>query len=388
MVAVAVAALTRLGAALAVAGSVHAAWNARRLRVPPSHPPPAGEPVAVLLPVRDEARRVEACLRSVLRQTGVPDLRVLVLDDASTDDTAGVVRRVAGADSRVRLLDGAALPAGWWGKPWACQQLADEACATSPRPDVGDSRMPPGVLVFLDADVVLAPHAVAASVALLRWSGLDLVSPWPRQLAVSPVERLVQPLQQWSWLTTLPLRPAERLGRPSLAAANGQLLVVDRTAYLRADGHRAVRAEMLEDVALLRAVKRSGGRGVVVDGTALATCRMYDGWPALREGYAKSLWSAFGSPGGAAAVLAALALAYLLPPAAALRGSRAGLVGYAAAVAGRVVSARRTGARAWPDALAHPVSVVVFAALVTDSARRKRAGALTARGRPLQHLVR
>ena len=57
------------------------------------------------------------------------------------------------------------------------------------------------MLVFVDADVVLAPHAVAASVALLRWAGLDLVSPYPRQLAVTPAERLVQPLLQWSWLT-------------------------------------------------------------------------------------------------------------------------------------------------------------------------------------------
>ncbi len=239
------------------------------------------------------------------------------------------------------------------------------------------------MLVFVDADVVLAPHAVAASVALLRWAALDLVSPYPRQLAVTPAERLVQPLLQWSWLTTLPLRVAERSARPSLAAANGQLLVVDAEAYRRAGGHRAVRAEMLEDVALLRAVKAAGGRGGVVDGTALATCRMYAGWPDLRDGYAKSLWSAFGSPAGAAAVVAGLAVAYVLPPLAALRGSRVGLVGYAAGVAGRAVAARRTGSRVWPDSLAHPASVVVFGALVATSVRGHRAGTLTARGRPV-----
>jgi len=362
--------LIRLGTGLAVAGAVHAAWNSRRLRVPPADPPPVAEPVALLLPVRDEAHRVEPCLRSLLRQTGVRDLRVLVLDDGSTDGTAEVVRRVAGADPRVTVLDGAPLPDGWWGKPWACQQLADAADDAT-------------VLLFVDADVVLAPHAVASSVSLLRWGGLDLVSPYPQQVAESVAERLVQPLLQWSWLTTLPLRAAEESSRESLAAANGQLLVVDAAAYRRAGSHGAVRDAMLEDVALLRAVKRSGGRGTVADGTALASCRMYDGWPALRDGYAKSLWSAFGSPTGAAVVVATLAVAYVVPPLAALRGSRVGLAGYAAGVAGRVVTARRTGGRVWPDALAHPVSVTVFGVLVGDSVRRHRAGSLTVRGRRL-----
>lgn len=366
--------LTGLGTALAVAGALHAAWNARRLRVPPSDPPEVAEPVAVLLPVRDEAHRVEPCLRSLLAQTGVRDLRVLVLDDGSTDGTVEVVRRVAGDDPRVRLLSGARLPAGWWGKPWACQQLADAAGA-----DVT-------VLVFVDADVVLAPAAAAASVALLRWSGLDLVSPYPRQEAVTVAERVVQPLLSWSWLTMVPLRVAERSPRESLAVANGQLVVVDATAYRRAGGHAAVRRQMLEDVALLRAVKRTGGRGGVVDGTGLATCRMYDGWAELRDGYAKSLWSAFGSPAGAAAVVGVLGLAYVLPPLAGLRGSRVGLVGYAAGVAGRAVAARRTGSRVWPDSLAHPASVATFSWLVAESLRRRRAGRLVVRGRPLDGL--
>jgi hypothetical protein len=121
----------------------------------------------------------------------------------------------------------------------------------------------------------------------------------------------------------------------------------------------------------------------VVDGTALATCRMYDGWADLREGYAKSLWSAFGSPAGAAGAVGALALAYVVPPLAALRGSRTGLAGYLAAVAGRVLVGRRVRSRVWPDALAHPVSVALFGWLTARSVGARRQGALTVRGRPL-----
>ena len=360
-------ALVRLGSAGALLATVHTAVNLRLLRVPPPAPPPVAEPVSLLLPVRDEAHRVEPCLRSLLAQVGVPDLEVLVLDDGSGDGTADVVRRAAGADPRVRLLTGAPLPTGWLGKPHACAQLAAAARGS--------------VLVFVDADVVLAPHAVAATVALLRSASLDLVSPYPRQVALTVAERLVQPLLQWSWLTFLPLRLAERSPRTSLAAANGQLLAVDAEVYRHAGGHAAVRGEVLEDLALMRAVKRAGGRGGVADGTHVATCRMYDGWPDLRAGYTKSLWSAFGSPAGAAATMGLLGLLYVVPPLAALRGSRAGLAGWAAVVAGRALVARRVGGRVLPDVLAHPASVLVLAALTGESLRRRRRGRLTWKGR-------
>jgi hypothetical protein len=197
----------------------------------------------------------------------------------------------------------------------------------------------------------------------------------------------VQPLLQWSWATLLPLGLAESSPRESLVAANGQLLVVDAAVYRRSGGHEAVRGDVLDDVALLRAVKRSGGRGVVVDGTDVATCRMYDDAGSLVEGYTKSLWSAFGSPAGAAAVVAFLSWLYVVPPVAAVAAptSRArtwGLVGYAAGVTGRALVARRTRGRVG-DAFAHPVSVTAFAALVAESWRRHRAGTTTWRGRAL-----
>jgi hypothetical protein len=364
------------GTGLAVLGAAHAALNSRLLRRPDLDPPPAAGRVSVLLPVRDEARRVEACLRALLAQERVPDLEVVVLDDGSTDGTADIVRRVVAedpGDCRVVLATGAPLPDGWLGKPHACASLVTAADPAA------------GVYVFVDADVVLRPRAVAATVALLRERRLDLVSPYPRQLAETAAERLVQPLLQWSWLTFLPLRLAETSGRQSLAAANGQLLAVTATAYRRSGGHGspAVRAAVVEDVALLRALKRSGGRGVVADGTDLATTRMYDGWASLREGYTKSLHDVFGSPAGAAGVGALLGLAYLVPPVAALGGSRVGALGYAAGVGGRVVTARRTGGRALPDALAHPASVAALLGLTASSLHRRRAGTLTWKGRPV-----
>ncbi|MGY1691803.1 glycosyltransferase [Geodermatophilus sp. SYSU D01105] len=356
---------------VAVAGALHAALNAALLRRPPSSPPPVRRPVTVVLPVRDEEAQVGGCLAAVLAQQGVPDLRVVVVDDGSTDGTAAVVRSVP--DPRVRLVPAPEPPPGWLGKPHACAAGAasDEAA--------GD-----GVLVFLDADVRLFPDAVASAVALLDAAGLDLVSPWPRPVTGTAAERLVQPLGPWLWMATLPVRLAERSPRPSLAAANGQFLVLRRTAYERAGGHGAVRGEVIEDVALARAVRRTGGRTAPVDGSRLAACRMYEGWSALRAGYAKSLWASVGgSPVASAAAAAGLTAVAVLPALAALRGSRAGLLGYAAGVAGRAVSAAVTGSRVWPDSLAHPVSVLLFDALMASSLAARRRGTLAWRGRRL-----
>jgi hypothetical protein len=269
----------------------------------------------------------------------------------------------------VTLLTGAPLPPGWLGKPHACHQLAAHAGPAA------------RFLVFLDADVVLAPDAVAAAVALSKAAGVQLLCPYPRIVAATWGERLVQPLLHWSWLTFLPLRAMERSARPSLAAAGGQFLVLTRAGYDRAGGHAAVRDRVLEDIELARAVKRSGGRIALADGSRLASCRMYGSWSELVNGYSKSLWAAFGSPAGAAAAVLTLLIGYAMPPALAFGAAVAGawplagaaLTAYAMGVLSRAVAARASGGRAWPDALAQPISIVLFAALVVRSFRVRRA---------------
>lgn len=351
-------------AAAAAALSLHSAVNTLLLRrLPPASD--VDERVSLLLPLRNEAHRLQPCLQSLLRQAHLADVELLVLDDCSTDATAAAVQQLAGRAP----LPGRPLPPGWLGKPHACRQLADAATGS--------------VLVFVDADVVLQADAVARAVALLRRANLGFVSPYPQQQAGSVAERLVQPLLQWSWLTFLPLRLSESSPRPSLCAANGQFLVVDAAGYRQAGGHAAVRDAVVEDVALARVLRRHGARGGFADGSDVATCRMYDGAADLVDGYGKSLWAAFGSPAGALGVCALLLGLYVVPPAAALRGSRIGLAGYLAAVAGRVVTGRCTASQVLPDAFAHPLSVLTLVALTARSLQQHAAGRLQWKGRPL-----
>lgn len=366
-------AVVAAGSALACLGTAHELLNLRLLRRLPDDPPSVGAVVSVLIPARDEAHRIAPTIRSVLAQRGLTDVEILVLDDGSTDGTAEAVRRAADDDPRLKILTGSPTPPGWLGKPHACAQLTAAARGE--------------MLAFVDADVVLAPDAVAAAAALLRGPrALALVSAWPRQVAVGVLGRLVQPLLAWSWLTTLPLRLAERSRRPSMAVANGQFLMVDAAALARAGGWQAVAGEVLDDIALARAVRTAGGRTGVADGSAVATCRMYATGRELSEGYRKSLWAAFGSPVGAIAVGAALCVVYVVPAVAAVAGSRVGALGYAAGVVGRVSARRwcRRGAVADVlDAAAHPLSIVALTGLLASSWAGRLRGTLRWKGRPV-----
>lgn len=371
--------VVRIGTSLALGCLVLTLDNARRIRVPDTRHRPAAEPLWVLLPVRDEAADVAGCVQSLQAATArwPGPAHIVVLDDESTDATPDILDDIVSGDDTVTVLSGAPRPDGWLGKPWACAQLGEFTRVAA------DDSTGEGVLVFVDADVRLHPDALTATVATMRQAGLDLFCPYPREDVCGIGERLVQPLLQWSWMSTLPLGIAERSARPSLSAANGQFLAVDATMYLRAGGHSAVRSEVLEDIALLRAVKAAGGHGVVGEGSSVATCRMYDGWREVRAGYRKSLWAAFGSPAGAVAVMTMMIVSYVVPAVALIGGSRTGLVGYLAGVASRVITARRTGGRAWPDPLAHPASVLTLAVLTADSIGARSRGELRWKGRPV-----
>jgi hypothetical protein len=347
---------------------LHAIINGLLLR----RPEPAGivsERVAILVPCRNEEANIADLVASLRAQRHLPQVAIRFLDDASMDRTHALLMEHACDDDRIAILAGQPLEAGWLGKPFACHQLAAASTAAD-------------VLVFIDADVRLTPDAVAQAIATMRAHGLALVSPYPRQISRTWAERVVQPLLQWSWLATLPLRWAERSARTSLAAANGQFLVMDAAAYRETQGHAAIRDEVLDDIRMLQLFKKHGHRGVVIDGSTIATCRMYTSWPELRAGYTKWLWSAFGSIPSSLAIGGVLTLAYLVPPIAAMTGSAIGVIGYLTAVIGRMVSAVRSGDRL-RDALLHPLSIALLLVLVGLSWLGRRRGALTWKERTL-----
>lgn len=367
-------ALAQAGALASLALAVHTAFNIRQLdRLQGEPGPEIREKVSVLIPARNEAHRLGPVVAALLTQRGIPSLEILILDDGSVDDTLGVARAAAGDDPRVRIVSASddVLPAGWLGKPWACHRLSQMATGS--------------VFVFLDADVLLQEWSIHSAVAYLRGSALELVSPYPRQVAGSIAERVTQPLVNWSWMATMPTSAA-RSSSPAFSAAIGQFLVVDAHAYRVSGGHVSVRDFVVEDVEVLRSMKRAGFRGMPVNGSNLATCRMYVGASEVFDGYTKSLWSVFGTTAGAIGGVSAMVLIYVLPSALMMSSRdrvarRWGVLGYLSGVTSRALTAGVTGERVMPDALAHPLSIGAFAGMTLASIVRHRRGALTWKGR-------
>ncbi|MFI9403910.1 glycosyltransferase [Nocardia sp. NPDC052316] len=373
--------LTWLGTGISVVGAGIALYNRLTVRQLAASPVEVTEPVTVCVPARDEAARLPRLIADLRAQRGVPRMSVLILDDASGDDTFAAAIDAAAEDPRITVLRNETAPApGWTGKAAACVRLADAVVTP--------------VLVFVDADVRLAPDAIAGAVGELRRRRAALVSPWPMQRAGSPVEALVQPLLCWSWAATLPIAVADRSLRPSTAVACGQFLAFDTAAYRAVGGHASVAASATEDLDIARTLRRAGQPTVLVAAGRLASTRMYDSATELAAGYTRWLWSAYGGTvAGGATVGTLAALAYWVPPSVALRGHgalrRVGLLGYAAAVTGRLL-ARCTetgGPLARTDvlaALAHPFSVAAYLALWARSHRARRRGTLRWKGRRVQ----
>lgn len=240
-----------------------------------------GESFSVLIPARNEERNLPATLESVLANRDV-GFEVVVLDDHSTDRTAEIVKGFAARDARVRLEAAPELPPGWCGKPHACHVLAERA------------RHP--LLMFLDADVRLAPDALARIRDYMAASPAALLSGVPRQELGTFLERLLIPLIHFVLLGYLPMFMMRWTRRPSFSAGCGQLFVARAEAYRAAGGHAAIRTTWHDGVKLPRLFRGAGFYTELFDATDVATCRMYRSNAETWSGLGKNATEGLGSP--------------------------------------------------------------------------------------------
>jgi hypothetical protein len=349
-------ALALTAAVLAAIPAVLVWVNLRLYRAPPLLKQDEGTPrpaVSVLIPARNEESSIRDAVEAALASLGV-EVEVIVLDDHSDDATGKVVAELAARDPRVHLLAAPPLPPGWCGKQHACALLARAA------------RFP--LLLFVDADVRLAPDGGARMAAFLDGSGADLVSGVPRQETGTFVEKLVIPLIHFVLLGFLPLWRMRASRHPAYAAGCGQLFLARREAYERMGGHAIIRTSLHDGIKLPRAFRAAGLRTDLCDATDVATCRMYRGAGELWRGLAKNATEGLASPatigpatllllGGQVLPLVLLPVAWTAPDAKVLAAMGVVLL----------FSARLAGMRRFRQSLLgaalHPLGVLVLVAI-------------------------
>jgi hopene-associated glycosyltransferase HpnB len=267
--------------------------------------PAASRRVAAIIPARNEAPVIGTAVASLAQQAFAGSIHLVVVDDASTDGTAEAAlaaARAAGALERFTLVRGAALPRGWTGKLWALSQGVTAA-----------AQLNADYLLFTDADIRHGPTSVTSLVADAEAYDRDLVSYMVKLSVDRFAERLLIPAFVFFFLKLYP--PAwVASARHRLAAAAGGCLLIRPAALARIGGVQAIRSHIIDDCALARAVKGSGGRIALELTRETSSLRVYRSYAEIgamisRTAFAQLrhsyLWLA--------AALAGMFFTYLLP---------------------------------------------------------------------------
>ncbi|MGI8771176.1 MAG: glycosyltransferase family 2 protein [Acidobacteriaceae bacterium] len=351
-------------------------WNLLLFREPP--PVHGGHPaISVLIPARNEEDNIGAAIENVLASTSV-DLELIVLDDASTDRTAEIIQSFAARDGRVRYASGAPLAAGWAGKAHAAHELSELANHAT--------------FCFLDADVRVAPAALARMHRFMERSGSALVSGFPHEETVTFLEWLLLPLIHFLLLGYLPLAGMRAFPTTSgFGAGCGQFLMMRRDAYLATGGYSSVRGTMHDGIVLAKLFRQHGFATDIADMTKLARCRMYRSAAETWNGLVKNATEGLAAPArivpftllllcGQVLPFALLVAAALRPQLLALHhDSHAGrtlAIVLAASLLPRVLCVLRFRQRI-AAAVFHPVAILVLIALQWYALGRKLLGLKT-----------
>jgi hopene-associated glycosyltransferase HpnB len=350
-----------------------------------------------VIPARNEADTLPACLPSLLQQDYKGTLAVIVVDDDSADGTAKAAAAIAEragwqvtetaghrppSDRQLAVVSARPAPPGWAGKVWAMSEgvLAAETGAANTGADY---------LLLTDADICYQPGTLTAIAAAAERGRYAMVSLMARLRTANRWERLLIPAFVYFFAQLYPFPRASRPGSRTAAAAGGCMLVRTRD-LAAAGGLAAIAGARIDDVALARLLKGAGGNCWLGLTTDVASVRPYERLADIWDMIARSAYTQLRySLALTVAVVAGLAWLYLLPPAAAIAGlallatgtdwpASAWLAG--AGAAGWLVMS----VTYWPmlrlyrlspaRAPSLPLIAALYAAMTADSARRHLAG--------------
>ncbi len=325
-----------------------------------------GPLVSIVVPARDEERGIRSAVATLAAQA-YDTLEVIVIDDESSDETAAEARAVA--TSRVRVLAGRPVPAGWVGKSWACHQ--------------GYERARGEWLLFTDADVRHAPDTVGRAVALAAKRQVEGLTLLPVLETGGVAEMAVQPAAAVLIRSFVAPGPAVRSPRTPVAIAAGGFILVSRSAYERVGGHAAMRNELVDDQMLAVRLKASGSPLLLASSGGRVRVRMYVGARETIRGWRKNTSAGLGEGSLVAASLLAVAgaVSSVAPAVALARGPRwVGAAGLALQIAARGAAdeVAPTPRRHWP---LFPAGALLLSLLSLVSSFDRLRGGVVWRGR-------
>lgn len=259
--------------------------------------------VAVIVPARNEADVIAPAIQSLLQQDYAGPLRIFVVDDHSSDDTAGVVCQAAtDQGERLTMISSTPLPAGWTGKMWALSHGVQRAVEFAP-----------DYFLFTDGDIVHAPDSITSLVARAQAGNLDLVSMMVKLRCSSLAERALIPAFVFFFFMLYPPQWVNNPRHRTAAAAGGDILVRAQ-ALARIGGVAAIRNELIDDCALARKIKRNGAVWLGLTQNA-CSIRSYAGFGGVGRMISRNaFYQLRHSVSLLIATVLALAITYLAPP--------------------------------------------------------------------------
>lgn len=306
---------------------------------------PASRPlVSVIIPARDEAQVIGQTVRALLAST-YDHVELIVIDDRSSDGTGDVVRAID--DPRLIVIAGEEPPPGWLGKPWALHK--------------GSLRARGELLLFVDADILYQPDALAAALAWMENAGRDMITLLPDVRMHGFWDHVAMPNLAMFLFTLSPAWLANRVSLPILAVGGGTGNLVRRDAYHAAGGHEALRDAVVDDVALGRLIRRSGRPTAGVRAEQFVSVHMYDGLRGIVEGFTKNGFAIFNRSYALAAVaLIISAVGNLLPYALAITGEPFSVASVVLITLIRVILFAALGYSLLAAIFLHPLMMVVW----------------------------
>ncbi|CAM4004721.1 chlorobactene glucosyltransferase [Pedobacter westerhofensis] len=298
--------------------------------------------ISILIPVRNEEQNISALLFSILKQS-YQNYEVIILDDSSTDQTLQLANDFAKSNPNFRVVSGKQLEEGWTGKNFACWQLAREASGK--------------YLLFLDADVTLAPELLNSALCHLKRNDLSLLSLFSNQTMNTLGENSVIPLMNYLLLTLLPIRLILSHSNPIFAAACGQFMLFAADNYQQHQWHSKVKQEVTEDLKIMKLIKVANYKGEGLLANGLISCRMYNNYTDAVNGFSKNFIAPFND---SIPLFILFLVSLLLGPVFIIATSDAYLISllFFIIVLTRSMTSSLSGQNVWLNAFLHPLQML------------------------------